>query len=56
MSLLDDKNAVYLFTAYGVFIGGMLTYVVSLWLRQRGLDRDEQAITQIEQEERAKGG
>ena len=54
MSLLEDKNAIYLFTAYGVFLGGMLTYVISLWLRRRALDRDEQAIALIEQEEKTK--
>ena len=52
MNLLEDKNAVYLFTAYGVFLGGMLTYVVSLILRKRALDRDEEIIEQVEAEEK----
>lgn len=54
MSLLEDKNAVYLFTAYGVFLGGLAVYLVSLWLRQRNLERDEELLQQIEEEERNK--
>jgi hypothetical protein len=52
MNLLEDKNAVYLFTAYGVFLGGILTYVASLILRRRALERDEQVLEQIEAEEK----
>lgn len=54
MSLLEDKNAVYLFTAYGVFLGGLGVYLASLWLRRRNLDRDEELLQQIEEEEREK--
>lgn len=54
MSLLEDKNAVYLFTAYGVFLGGLCVYLASLWLRRRNLDRDEELLQQIEEEEREK--
>ncbi|MCS6846357.1 MAG: hypothetical protein RMN52_01420 [Anaerolineae bacterium] len=54
MSLLEDKNAVYLFTAYGVFLGGLAVYLASLWLRRRNLDRDEELLRQIEEEEREK--
>lgn len=54
MSLLEDKNAVYLFTAYGVFLGGLAVYLASLWLRRRNLDRDEELLQQIEEEEREK--
>lgn len=54
MNLLEDKNAVYLFTAYGVFLGGLGVYLASLWLRRRNLDRDEEALQQIEEEEREK--
>jgi hypothetical protein len=50
MDLLQDKNAVYLFTAYGVFIGGITIYVMALWLRRRALDRDEAQIRQAEDE------
>ncbi len=52
MNLFEDKNAVYLFTAYGVFLGGIITYAVSLWLRRRKLDRDERDIEQFEELER----
>jgi heme exporter protein D len=51
MNLLEDNNAIYLFTAYGVFLGGLTVYFVSLVLRRRALDRDEQIIEQVEQEE-----
>lgn len=49
MDLLQDKNAVYLFTAYGVFLGGLGVYALSLWLRKRKLDRDEREITAAEE-------
>ena len=52
MNLLEDKNAVYLFTAYGAFLGGLAVYLASLWLRSRSLERDEQILQQIEEEER----
>ncbi|MCL6509404.1 MAG: heme exporter protein CcmD [Anaerolineae bacterium] len=52
MNLLEDKNAVYLFTAYGLFLGGLAIYLASLWLRSRSLDRDEEILRQIEEEER----
>lgn len=54
MNVLQDNNAVYLFVAYGVFLGGMTVYFVSLVLRRRALDRDEQIIEQVEQEEKQK--
>jgi hypothetical protein len=50
--LLQDKNAIYLFTAYGVFLGGMAVFLISLWLRNRNLTRDEQMLEQIEEEEK----
>jgi hypothetical protein len=50
MDLLQDKNAVYLFTAYGVFIGGISIYVLTLWLRRRSLDREEEEIRRVEEE------
>jgi hypothetical protein len=54
MDLFQDKNAVYLFTAYGVFLGGLAMYGLSLWLRRRKLDRDEQQIARAEEEEAQK--
>lgn len=51
MTLLEDKNAVYLFTAYGVFLGGLTIYFIALWLRGRNLDRDEEMLRQFEEEE-----
>ncbi len=49
--ILQDKNAVYLMTAYAVFIGGLLLYIASLIIRKRNLDRDEALVEQIEAEE-----
>lgn len=54
MTLLQDKNAIYLFTAYGVFLGGIAIYLISLWLRRRNLERDEDIVRQIEEEETQK--
>jgi hypothetical protein len=54
MSLLEDKNAIYLFTAYGVFLGGIAAYVISLRLRRRRLDREEEQIARVEKEEAGK--
>jgi heme exporter protein D len=51
MSLLEDKNAVYLFTAYGVILGAMAIYLAVLWLRRRNLERDDALLRQIEEEE-----
>jgi heme exporter protein D len=45
-----DKNAPYLLGAYAVFLGGLAIYLVSLVLRKRNIDRDEQVIQQIEAE------
>lgn len=52
MSLLEDKNAVYLFTAYGVFIGGMLIYTLFLWWRRRSLEREATLLEEVEREQR----
>ncbi|MFN3706455.1 MAG: hypothetical protein ACK4WM_10740 [Thermoflexales bacterium] len=51
MSLLEDRNAIYLFTAYGVFLGGMIVYALSLWWRKRQLDRDVALLDELEREE-----
>ncbi len=53
MSLLEDRNAIYLFTAYGVFLGGMIVYALSLWWRKRQLDRDAALLDELEREEQA---
>ena len=45
-----DKNAPFLFGAYAVFLVGLAFYLVSLVLRKRNLNRDEQMIQQIEAE------
>jgi hypothetical protein len=42
--MLNDNNAIYLITAYVVFIGGMLLYLLSLKLRLRNVQRDAQEI------------
>lgn len=54
MNVVQDNNAIYLFAAYGVFLGGMTIYFISLVLRRRALDRDEQIIEQVEREEQQK--
>jgi hypothetical protein len=51
MDLFQDKNAIYLFTAYGVFLGGIAVYVIFLRLRRRSLERDEHEVAQAEEEE-----
>jgi hypothetical protein len=51
MSLLEDRNAVYLFTAYGVILGALTVYLVALWLRRRNLDREDAILRQIEEEQ-----
>jgi hypothetical protein len=48
--ILFDKNAPYLLAAYAVFLGGLLLYSLSLRLRRRSLDRDEEVIKQIDEE------
>ena len=48
--ILFDKNAPYLLTAYAVFLGGLLLYFLSLRMRRRSLDRDEEVIKQIDEE------
>ena len=50
LEILQDKNAPYLITAYGVFLGGIAFYLISLVLRRRGLDQDEATLAQIEAE------
>ncbi len=53
--LVVDKNAPYLFVAYGVFLGALLVYFLSLRLRRRSLEQDEQIVAQIEQESSKSG-
>jgi hypothetical protein len=48
--ILFDKNAPYLFGAYGVFLGSLLLYFVSLGLRRRSMEQDEEIVTQIERD------
>jgi hypothetical protein len=49
--ILFDKNAAFLFTAYGVFLGAIVVYLLSLRLRNRALDREETMIGQIERDQ-----
>jgi hypothetical protein len=53
--ILADKNAPYLFVAYGVFLGALLVYFLSLGLRRRSMEQDERIVEQIEAES-AKSG
>jgi preprotein translocase subunit Sec63 len=48
--IVADKNAPYLFVAYGVFLGALLVYFLSLGLRRRSMEQDEQIVDQIEKE------
>ncbi len=50
--MLQGPNLIYLFVAYGVFLGGITLYVLSLVLRQRNLRRDEDMLNQIEEQVR----
>lgn len=52
LELLTDKNAIFLFTAYGMFIGAMATYVLSLIVRNRAAEREEVVLQEIEIEKR----
>jgi heme exporter protein D len=44
-----DKNAPYLFTAYGVFLGGMLVYVASLLRKRKTIAREKAMLDALEQ-------
>lgn len=48
--MFQEPNAPYLIIAYCVFLGGMALYFISLKLRSKNISRDENAITQIEEE------
>ena len=48
--ILFDKNAPYLLTAYAVFLGGLLLYFLSLRMRRRNIERDQEVLRQIEEE------
>jgi hypothetical protein len=52
MSILQDKNAAYLIAAYIVFLGGMGLYLASLVVRRKTIERDEQALSEIEKAEK----
>ena len=48
--MFSDNNAIYLITAYCVFIGGILSYLISLILRTANVKRDEREIAEYEKE------
>lgn len=52
LEIIQDKNAPYLLTAYAVFLGGLLIYFLSLEIRKRNVERDEETIRRVEEEER----
>lgn len=47
---MSSNNLIYLFLGYGVFLGGVALYLLSLALRRRALSRDEQTLQQIRQQ------
>jgi hypothetical protein len=49
--ILFDKNAAFLFTAYGVFLGALAVYLLSIKFRNAALDREETIVHQIEQDQ-----
>jgi hypothetical protein len=52
LEIIQDKNAPYLLTAYAVFLGGLLIYFLSLEIRKRNVERDEETIRRVEEEEK----
>ena len=46
--MLNEPNAVYLVTAYGVFLGAILTYGIVLWIRARAAKRELRALDEHE--------
>jgi hypothetical protein len=52
LDILTDKNAAFLLTAYGVFLGALLTYLISLNVRNRAAEREEMVLQEIEVEKR----
>jgi hypothetical protein len=45
--MFTEKNSIYLIAGYIVFLGGFLIYLLSLVLRRRNLQRDEELFEQI---------
>ena len=45
--MFTEKNSIYLIAGYVVFLGGFLVYLLSLILRRRNLQRDEELFEQI---------
>jgi hypothetical protein len=52
IDILLDKNAAFLFTAYGVFLGALIVYLISLRARNSSLDKEEIMLKEIEAERR----
>lgn len=48
--MFEESTAPYLIAAYVVFLGGIAVYVLSLVVRRRALDREEQVLDQISDE------
>ncbi|MGQ9816303.1 MAG: hypothetical protein ACUVR3_14430 [Candidatus Roseilinea sp.] len=53
--MLFEGNLIYLFAAYVVFLGGIALYLVSLFLRQRNLERQAHALEKIAREIKDEG-
>jgi hypothetical protein len=45
--MFAEKNAIYLIAGYVVFLGGILIYLLTLVIRRRNLQRDEELLEQI---------
>jgi hypothetical protein len=48
--MFTEKNSIYLIAGYAVFLGGIAIYLLSLAVRRRNLRRDEELLTEIEQQ------
>jgi len=48
---IPDTRA-YLIVGYSVILGGLLLYVISLWVRWRALAREEHWLAEVERGEK----
>ena len=48
--MLRDSHLIYLLAGYVVFLGGIGLYLLSLVLRRRNLQRDEEMLRQVTQQ------
>ncbi len=48
---MSFKNAIFLVAAYGVFWLGTFVYVLTIWQRQRNLEKDLEALETLVKKE-----